>query len=85
MTTIITALLADLWPYIVAGIGGLLLILQQRRAGAAKERQKQAGRDIKAKDELLEMHREADEAERDAARLSDEEARRRALEWARKN
>lgn len=41
MAAIISALLADLWPYILAGIGGLLLIFQQRRAGAAKERARQ--------------------------------------------
>lgn len=54
-------------------------------SGAAKERARQAGRDAKAKDERLEMHRDADAAEREAARLSDAEARRKAMEWARKN
>lgn len=50
MTAILTTLLAQFWPYILAALGGLALIFQQRRAGAAKERQKQAEREAKARD-----------------------------------
>lgn len=87
MTALLGFILSN--PTVIAIIGGIAAALgwgwKQRHAGAAKERAKQADRDLKAQGERLEMNREATDQERKAAALSDEEAMRRALEYARKN
>lgn len=76
------------WPYLAAigAVFGALATayLKGRGEGEAKEKAKTAQRTIAAKDEQLEMHREATKAERDAAALSDEQARREAMKWARR-
>ena len=84
----ITALFSAIWPYLVAagaGAGALILAyLKGNSSGAAKEKANAAKRDIAARDEQLEMHREATEAERAAAALSDEAAREEAMKWSRR-
>lgn len=73
MSAFLASLIAQFWPYILAGVGGLALILQQRRAGAKAERDKQARRDKAALEDRLEMHREATEQEKRAAGMSEDE------------
>lgn len=84
MIALLTAILSQFWPYIAAGFGVLALIFQQRRAGAKSERAKQAKRDRAAVNEQLEMHREATQAERDAAALADDRARQEAAKWSKR-
>lgn len=55
-----------------------------RVSGASRERDKQAGRDKAAVEEQLEMHREASEAERQAAALTEEAARKEASKWSKR-
>lgn len=74
---------------LLAGLAGILAVivaafLKGRSSGKAAERAKQDKADLKAKDDLLEMHREATARELQAARDSDAEAKRRALEWAKR-
>jgi len=82
----IAAILANVWPYLAAGGAALVaLVVAYFKIGSdatAKERAKTAQRTIAAKDEQLEMYREATKAERDAAALSDEEAMKEAERWA---
>lgn len=82
------AIMHRVWPYLAA-IGAVFGALatayfKGRGEGAAKEKAKAAEREIAARDEQLEMHREATEAEREAAALSDEQARKEAIQWARR-
>lgn len=60
---------------IVSLVGGAWL--KGRSSGKKAEQAKQAKRDAAAKDERLEMHREATEFERQAAGMSNEELDRR--------
>lgn len=53
-----------------------------RSDGSAKAENKALRQTIKAKDEQLEMHREATQDERDAAALSDDQARKEAMKWS---
>lgn len=82
----IAAILASIWPYLAAAgavFGALATAyLKGRGEGEAKEKAKTAQRTIAAKEEQLKMRREADEAERRAMALSDEEARKEAERWA---
>lgn len=84
----IATLLSTLWPYLLAGLAALAgaagLYLKGRGDGAARAKTAGLRKTIAAKDEQLEMHREATQAERDAAALSDEAARKEALKWARR-
>lgn len=84
----ISAILARVWPYLAAagaGIAALVAAYFKISSDAvAKERAKAAQRTIAAKEEQLEMHREATKAERDAAALSEEHARREAMKWAKR-
>lgn len=88
MTALLLSALSALWPYLVAaGVGAGALVLAYLKgdsARAAKEKAKTAQRTIAAKDEQLEMHREATKAERDAAALSEAKAREEALRWAKR-
>lgn len=52
-------------------------------SGRATERARQADRDMRAMEEQLEMHREADAFERRMRDLRDEEARKEAMKWSR--
>lgn len=76
MTAIITALLAQFWPYILAAFGGLALILQQRRSAAKAERAKQAERDAAARDV-------ADQVDNDVGAMPPADARKELGKWAR--
>lgn len=51
--------------------------------GRSIERAKTTKRELEAKEEQLEMHREASDVERQARDLTHEEARREAQRWAR--
>lgn len=53
-----------------------------RLSGASLERAKQDQARLDAAEEQLEMHREATEAERKAAGMTDDEARAEAAKWA---
>ena len=65
---------------IVTGIG---LYAKGVLTGAKKERAKTMAKDLKAAEDRLEMDREATAAERQAAGMTDDEARAEALKWAR--
>lgn len=82
-----TALLSGFLPYIIAGVAAVLGVLSygysQRRAGAKGEQAKQAVKDKRAVEERLEMHREDSDIERQTRDLSDAEARKEAMKWAR--
>lgn len=51
--------------------------------GRSIERARTAMRDLEAKEEELEMHRDATEIERRSRDLADEDARKEALKWSR--
>lgn len=84
----IAALISAAGPYLVTGAAALFALfvayIKGRGDGKAKAQTDNLKRDVAARDEQLEMHREATQAEIDAAALSDEEARKRALEWAKR-
>lgn len=86
MTALLLSLLTN--PTVLLILGGIAAAfgwgVKQRRAGAKAERAKQAARDAKANTERLKMNREATEAERNVVSLSDEEAKRKALQWKRR-
>lgn len=78
-------LLETLWSYL-AGFGATIVALAAaylggRKAGAAKAETTSLKKEAAAKDELLEMHREADAQELEAARMSEEQARKEAMTW----
>jgi outer membrane murein-binding lipoprotein Lpp len=84
----ISAILSTLWPYLLAGIGALAAVFgiytKGRSDAKAKAEAKILKRTIAAKDEQLEMHREATAAERQAAAMTEANARREAEKWARR-
>lgn len=75
-------------PTLLAIGGGFIAVLvaffKGRVSGAQKERAKQDRARIEALGDRLEMDRESTAAERQAAGMSDEEARKEALKWARR-
>jgi hypothetical protein len=79
--TLLLGLLGQFWPYILAGLAALAWGWKQRRAGRAEGDAKLAKARQKTAEELHEMDREATDAERKAAALSDEEARKEAMKW----
>lgn len=82
MTFLLSLLLNPTVLAIVAGVlGALGWGWKQRRAGRAEGEAKLAKARQKTAEELHEMDREATEAERKAATLSDDEARKEALKW----
>ncbi|HWK14653.1 MAG TPA: hypothetical protein VNS02_09680 [Rhizobiaceae bacterium] len=69
---------------VAALVGAAVLYVKGRSDGAAKAANKSLKDKLASKEEQLEMHREANDAEREAAGLSDEAARKEALKWARR-
>jgi outer membrane murein-binding lipoprotein Lpp len=86
----VTALLAFLVsnPTILAIGGGIIAMLvvwmRGRVSGAAAERSRQAGKDIAAAQDRLEMNREATDIERKTAGMTDDQARKEAAPWVRR-
>lgn len=82
------ALLSAIWPYLAAAGAAIAALavayFKGQSSATAKEKLKAAKRDAAAKEEQLEMHRESTKAERDAAAMSEEKARKEALRWARR-
>lgn len=72
--------------YLVGGgvifIIWLLTIFKAVLWGANRQEEKQAVDKLKEAEERLEMDREATEAERKAAGMTDDEARKEAMRWA---
>jgi len=75
MSALVTAFIGWAWPYLMAAAGGLMLVIQQRRAGAKAERAKQAAREAEARDIK-------DEIQNDIGALPPEVARRRLEQWS---
>jgi len=69
---------------VAALVGAVALYIKGRSDGAAKAENKSLKDQVASKDEQLEMHREANAAEREAAGMSDDEARKEAMKWARR-
>lgn len=88
MTTILTILGAiignkTIMAIFAALVGGLGLYVAGGINRAKKEAAKQAGKNLAAAQDRLEMDREATAAERQAAGMTDAEARAEAAKWAR--
>lgn len=75
-TSILIAALGALGTVIGLGYGNL--------RGAKRERDKQAGKDLAAANDRLEMNREATDIERQTAGMTDDQARKEAASWVRK-
>jgi outer membrane murein-binding lipoprotein Lpp len=60
------------------------IFMKGRSSGKSSMEKAVAKRDAKAKEERLEMNREASEIEKENARLSMEEAKKKAERWANK-
>ncbi len=72
---------------ITAGGAVVALLLAYIKGGidtARKVEAKRAAEKLEAAEERIEMDREASEAERKAAGMSDEQAKQEALRWARR-
>lgn len=76
MSAILIELALKFWPYVAAVGAALLLVLQQRRAGAKAERAKQAERDAKARDI-------ADQVDNDVGALPPEVVKKELGKWSR--
>jgi len=76
MSAILIELALKFWPYVAAVGAALLLVLQQRRAGAKAERAKQAERDAKARDI-------ADQVDNDVGILPPETVKKELGRWSR--
>lgn len=76
----------ELWPYLlavlVAIMGGAYGL--GRKDGNTKATNVALKKEAAAKDEILEMHREATKAELEVARMSHEESLKEAKQWAEK-
>lgn len=83
MTALVLSLVAKFWPYLIGGAGVLLALWKARQSGVKAERAKRALRDMAAREDRLEMDREATQAERKAAGMTDDEARKEAMKWSR--
>ncbi len=66
---------------IVALVG---IVVKSRLDGARLERAKRVAEELRAAEDRLEMDREANEEECAVANMSDAEARREAMKWARR-
>jgi len=84
----IAAILSQIGPYLIgllALVGGAVVAYFKGRGdGAAKAEATALKKDVAARDDLLEMHREATQAERDVAALNDKKAREEAMLWAKR-
>jgi len=76
MSAILIELALKFWPYVAAIGAALLLVLQQRRAGAKAERAKQAEREAEARDI-------ADQVDNDVGALPPADARKELGKWSR--
>lgn len=89
MTTILTILSAiignkTIMAIFAALVGGLGMYIAGGISRAKKEAAKQAEKDLAAAQDRLEMDREATAAERQAAGMTDDAARKEAEKWARR-
>jgi hypothetical protein len=75
MGTLLSAILADLWPVLIAIVGALGWGLHQRRAGAKAEQAKRA-------DERLKARAEADRIEDAIAGRDPDENRKELRKWS---
>lgn len=64
----LVSILSWAWPYIAGAFGILLVIFQQRRAGAKAERAKQAEREAKAREAADRIDRQIDAMHPDAVK-----------------
>jgi outer membrane murein-binding lipoprotein Lpp len=82
----ISAILSS--PVIVALLGGFVAAvaayLRGRVAGKKLQEAKQTAEKLRAAEDRLEMDREATAEERKASAMSDDEARREAMRWAKR-
>lgn len=80
-----SALIETFGPYLVMAFAALAAVVTSyfrgRVDGATKAANVALKKDAAAKDELLEMHREADAQELEAARMAEEQARKEAMTW----
>lgn len=87
MWAILLSPLRRLWPYLAAAGAALSVLagayLRGRSDARAKADFRDAKREAAAREERLEMHREATEIERKVGEMTDEEARKEATKWAR--
>lgn len=88
MSAILSLLTSEVGGWLLAAVGGIATVvfayLKGSSNGAAKAENKSLKQSLASKDEQLEMHREATAAELEAARLSDEAARKEAEKWAKR-
>lgn len=79
--SILLGRLTQFWPvFVLAGVA-IVSFLKGQSSGSKRELAKQAVARQKAAEELHEMDREATEAERKAADLTDAEASKEGLSW----
>ncbi|MGO4562307.1 hypothetical protein [Rhizobiales bacterium 3FA27D7] len=76
------AFLLQFWPYIVTAVFAVLGGWKLRQSGVNAERSRQTKEKLAAVEERLEMNREATEIERRVTGMSDGEARKEAMRWA---
>ncbi|WP_027036512.1 hypothetical protein [Mesorhizobium ciceri] len=67
-----------------AVVGGVSLFVAGGIRRAKQDKAKQAARDLAAAQDSLEMNREATAAERQAAGMTDDQARAEATKWAKR-
>lgn len=75
MTAVLTTLALKFWPYIVGAFGFLALVVQQRRAGAKAEREKQAAKEQAAKSI-------AEQVDNDVGATPPDELRKELSKWS---
>ena len=76
------AFLLQFWPYIVTAVFAVLGGWKLRQSGVNAEHSRQTKEKLAAVEERLEMNREATEIERRVTGMSDGEARKEAMRWA---
>lgn len=77
MTAFLLGLLPTIWPYLVAGIGGLAALFFARRSGVKSERAKQIQAELRTR-------KQADEVEDAIAGRTAGENRERLGKWSRR-
>lgn len=83
MNALVIVVLDQMWPYLIAGALGLAALVTAYARGRSGEKARQAGRDLAAAQDRLEMNREATAIERRAAGMTDDQARKEAAPWIR--